>query len=145
MEFSSMDTEKDPSDRIFTTQSLNNDPDDYSKGRSLENLKKNPVYINFLKKADAKAFESIEESNKFHFKLMQAVADKLFLQKVHVDMDFIDNPENDFEIEMILACLYTLTGRFLSIPYKIEEDGVLSIMICEDDGKFVTRDSDDDE
>jgi hypothetical protein len=103
MEFSSMDTEKDPSDRIFTAQSLNNNPDDYSKGRSLENLKKNPEYINFLKKADAKAFESIEESNEFHFKLMQAVVDKLFLQKVHIDMDFIDNPENDFEIKMILA------------------------------------------
>ena len=98
-----MDTEKDPSDRTFTEQDLNNDHDDYSKGRSLENLKKNPKYINFLKKANAKAFDTIEESNDFHFKLMQAVADQLFLQKVHIDMDFVDNPENDFETRMILA------------------------------------------
>ena len=103
IEFSSMDTGKDPSDRKFTEQNLNNNPDDESKGRSLENLKKNPEYVDFLKKADAKAFESIDESNDFHFELMQAVADKLFMNKVHIDFDFIDNPKNSFEIEMIIA------------------------------------------
>lgn len=103
MEFSSMDTEKDPSDRTFTEKSLNNDPDDYSKGRSLENLKKNPQYMEFLKKADVKAFESLEECNEFHFELMQAVADKLFYKKIHIDMDFVDDPQNDFVIETILA------------------------------------------
>ena len=103
IEFSSMDTGKDPSDRKFTEQDLNNDPDDESKGRSLENLKKNSKYVDFLKKSDAKAFESIAESNDFHFELMQAVADKLFLQKVHIDFDFIDNPKNSYEIKMIIA------------------------------------------
>ena len=103
MEFSSMDTEKDPSDRTFTEKSLNNDPDDYSKGRSLKNLKKNPQYMEFLKKADVKAFESLEECNEFHFELMQAVADKLFYKKIHIDMDFVDDPQNDFVIETILA------------------------------------------
>lgn len=103
IEFSSMDTGKDPSDRRFTEQDLNNDPEDESKGRSLENLKKNSKYVDFLKKADANAFESIAESNDFHFELMQAVADKLFMKKVHIDFDFIDNPKNSYEIKMIIA------------------------------------------
>ncbi len=103
IEFSSMDTGKDPSDRRFTEQDLNNDPEDESKGRSLENLKKNSKYVDFLKKADAKAFESIAESNDFHFELMQAVADKLFMKKVHIDFDFIDNHKNSYEIKMIIA------------------------------------------
>ena len=62
---------------ILTLKDLNYEIGDYSKGKSFTNLKNNPQYREILKKSDAKAFESIDESNAFHFKLMQAIADQL--------------------------------------------------------------------
>lgn len=61
----------------YMLNDLKNDLGDYSKEKLFTNLKKNKNYTALLKKADAKSFENIEESNEFHFKLMQAVADQL--------------------------------------------------------------------
>ena len=61
----------------FRMKDLNYEGEDYSKGKSFANLKNNPKFAELLKKSDAKAFESIEESNAFHFNLMQAIADQL--------------------------------------------------------------------
>ena len=61
----------------FKMRDMSNDPEDFSKGKSFDNLKNNPLYTKTLELSDAKAFESIEESNTFQFKLMQAVADQL--------------------------------------------------------------------
>jgi hypothetical protein len=76
MEFTSMESEETPH-LCFTEQDLNNDPNDYSKGRSLGNLNSNPKFVNLLKKSNAKAFESLEESNDFHFKLLQTISNQL--------------------------------------------------------------------
>ena len=64
------------------------------------------------------------------------------MKKVHIDFDFIDNPKNSYEIKMIIAWLHTLTWRFLSIPYKITEDGLLSTIDCDDNFIGINRDSD---
>lgn len=70
-------TENNVERHRFEMRDMNNDPEDFSKGKSFGNLKKNPAYAKALELSDAKAFESIEESNTFHFKLLQAVADQL--------------------------------------------------------------------
>lgn len=64
-------------DHTFTMKDLNNDPEDFTKGKSFANLKQDPIFSEILKKSDAKAFESLEESNIFHFKIMQIIADQL--------------------------------------------------------------------
>lgn len=61
----------------FKMRDMSNDPEDFSKGKSFKSLKNNPAYTKALELSDAKAFESIEQSNAFHFKLMQSVADQL--------------------------------------------------------------------
>lgn len=61
----------------FKMRDMSNDPEDFSKGKSFKSLKNNPAYTKTLELSDAKAFESIEQSNAFHFKLMQSVADQL--------------------------------------------------------------------
>lgn len=76
MEFTSMESEETPH-LCFTEQDLNYDPNDYSKGRSFGNLNSNPKFVNLLKKSNAKIFESLEESNDFHFKLLQSISNQL--------------------------------------------------------------------
>lgn len=71
-----MESEQTPR-LYFTQQDLNNDPNDYSKGISLDNLKNNPKFISLLNKSNAKAFESLEQSNALHFKLLQPISDQL--------------------------------------------------------------------
>lgn len=61
----------------FDMRDMSNDSEDFSKGKSFDNLKKNPLYTKNLELSEAKAFESLEESNTFHFRLLQAVADQL--------------------------------------------------------------------
>lgn len=61
----------------FKMRDMSNYPEDFSKGKSFKSLKNNPAYTKALELSDAKAFESIEQSNAFHFKLMQSVADQL--------------------------------------------------------------------
>lgn len=62
---------------LFEVKDLNYEGQDYTKGKSFANLKNNPKYRELLKKANAKPFENIEESNSFHFKLMQMIAKQL--------------------------------------------------------------------
>ena len=59
----------------FEIKDLNYEGEDYIKGKSFANLKNNLKYRELLKKTGAKSFESIEESNSFHFKLMQMIGD----------------------------------------------------------------------
>ncbi|MET3537665.1 hypothetical protein [Chryseobacterium limigenitum] len=114
----------------FMMKDLNNDPEDYTKGKSFANLNKNPIYAEILKKSDAKEFNSLEESNLFQFKLMQTIAKQLGWD-VWIDADFVDRPQNEDKVKDILACLHALTGVEMWIPYKIDERGLSSIMHCQ--------------
>ena len=146
IEFISMESEQTPR-LYFTQQDLNNDPNDYSKGISLDNLKNNPKFISLLKKSNAKAFESLEQSNAFHFKLLQPISDQLWFKDI-IDIDFIDDPKNDWKTETIISGLHSLTGKNIAIPYKFNEaneEGLLSAIYCEDALCAVVRDSDSED
>lgn len=93
-----------------------------------ENFVKNPKLQTFLKKNRLKIYQSIEQSNAFHFKLMQLIADKLSMG-VTIDRDFIDNQANEDEMVFILSALFTLTRKNVVIPYHIKPDNTLSTMV----------------
>lgn len=67
---------------------------------------------------------------------------------VHINIDFIDDPNNKKKIKDIMMCLYQLTGRELWIPYKFDENGFASF-IHGSEGAFIYHpdpyDSEDDE
>ncbi len=130
----------------FRLKDLNYEGDDYSKGKSFGNLKNNPKYVDLLKKTSVKSFESIEDSNAFHFKLMQMIADQLWLEGT-IDLEFVDDPENDKSTKIILAALHALTGDILWIPYKINEQGIVSIIWCnsENDPAIMRPDGNEEE
>ena len=109
----------------FTMKDLNNDPEDFTKGKSFANLKKNPIFAEILKKSGAKAFESLAESNSFHFKILQTIADQLW-RDVLIDVDFLDDPKNKEQVEDIIGCLCALTGTDIWLPYKFNDKGFAS-------------------
>lgn len=142
IEFSSLITEKTPYG-TFNVKDLN-DAENNPKRRTILHLQNNPKFKELIKDSEAKSYISMKEYADFHFKLMQEVADGLWLD-VKVDMDFVENEDNDETINLISSGLYTLTRKNILIPYAITDDGIITLIICTDDDRQVCNAHDYDE